>query len=136
MNKPVSTAVTRRDFAPRRRARPANRRGAALLVALFVIFAVATATVSIFNSLTSEIAALRNALEYERALYLANAGVHAAAAELESDATWRGTVSEGTFPADDTYTATAVDGSNGSVTVTSRGAAGETIRTVVAVIDI
>lgn len=118
-----------------RRAQP-DRRGAALLVALFVIFAVTTATVTVLNSITVEISALRNALEYERALYLANAGVHAAAAELEADAGWRGTVVEGTFPNDDAYTATAVDGSSGTIVVTSRGSAGSTVRTVTAVIDI
>ena len=112
------------------------RRGAALLIALFIVFAASMATVNVLNSLTAELSALRNTVEYERALYLANAGVHAAAAELEADSTWRDTVSEGAFPNDGTYTATAVDGDHSTVTITAQGAAGSVVRTVTAVIEL
>jgi hypothetical protein len=69
-------------------------------------------------------------------LFLANAGVHHAAAELENLSTWRGTVSEGAFPAHDTYTATAVDGANNTVVITAQGASGAIIRTVTATIEL
>lgn len=75
------------------------------------------------NSETVYQSALRNTIEYEQALYLANGGVHHAVAELEANTAWRGTVS-GTG-----YTATAVDGSvAGTVDITSTGVAGEVTR--------
>ncbi|MBX3434109.1 MAG: hypothetical protein KF847_12370 [Pirellulales bacterium] len=112
------------------------RRGMALVLAMFIVIVSSITTVAVMETLTSEIAALNNAVAYERALYLANAGVHAAAAELEADATWRGTLTEGLFPADDAYTVTAVSGANSTVTVTAQGAAGSVVRTVVAVIEL
>jgi Tfp pilus assembly protein PilX len=112
-------------------------RGAALLIALFVISIVTVMVVNVLDTTTLELSALRNSIEYERALHLANAGVHHAAAMLEADSTWRGTVSEGAYPADDTYSATAVDGSDSyTAIVTSSGVAGEVTRTVVATIEL
>ena len=92
--------------------------------------------VNVLDATTLEISALRNGMEYERALYLANAGVHEVAAQLEADSTWRGTITDGAYPADDTYEATAVDGANDTVTVTSLGVAGEVTRTVQATIEL
>lgn len=115
---------------------PQPRRGAALLVCLFIIFIVTILVVNVLDTEMLELSSLRNTINYEKALYLANAGVHHAAAELENSSTWRGTVSEGSYPANDTYTATAVDGSNNTVVVTARGAAGGIIRTVTATIEL
>jgi Tfp pilus assembly protein PilX len=119
----------------RRHARE-GRRGAALLICMFIVFIVTILTVNVLDTETLEFAALRNSIEYEKALYLANAGVHHAAAELESSSTWRGTVSEGSYPADNTYTATAVSGTNNTVVVTAKGASGGIIRTVTATIEL
>lgn len=119
-----------------RRQTRARRRGAALLICMFIVFIVTILTVNVLDTETLELAALRNSIEYEKALYLANAGVHHAAAELESSSTWRGTVSEGSYPADNTYTATAVSGTNNTVVVTAKGAAGGIIRTVTATIEL
>lgn len=119
-----------------RRRRPGTRRGAALVICMFFIFIVTTLVVAILDTETVELSAVRNSIDYERALYLANAGVHAAAAELEAVATWRGTVASGSFPSDDSYTATAVDGANHTVTVTAQGSSGGVIRTVAAVIEL
>jgi Tfp pilus assembly protein PilX len=114
-----------------------ERRGAALLFCLFVIFIVTLMVVNVLDTTTLQLSAVRNTIEYERALYLANAGVHHAVALLEEDATWRGTITEGSYPADDTYSATAVDGTNAyTVVVTSSGAAGEVTRNVTAVIEL
>ena len=107
-----------------------------MLACLFIIFVATALVVNVLDTETVELAALRNAMEYDRALALANAGVHHAAAELENNATWRGTVSEGAFPANDTYTATAVSGPNNTVVVTSQGAAGAVVRRVVATIEL
>ena len=102
---------------------------------MFVLFVVTLMVVSVFDATTLQLARVRNTLEYERALYLANAGVHHAVAMLEADSTWRGVVSEGTYPADDTYTSTTVDGANPfTAIVTSSGVAGEVTRTVTALI--
>ena len=92
--------------------------------------------VNVLNTTTLELSALRNGLEYERALYLANAGVHEVAAQLEADSTWLGTITDGAYPSDNTYEATAVSGSNYTVVVTSKGVAGEVTRTVQATIEL
>jgi Tfp pilus assembly protein PilX len=114
-----------------------ERRGAALLFCLFVIFVVTLMVVNVLDTTTLQLSAVRNTIEYERALYLANAGVHHATALLEADATWRGTVTEGAYPADDSYTATAVDGIDPfTVVVTASGAASEVTRNITATIEL
>jgi Tfp pilus assembly protein PilX len=106
-----------------------GRRGVALLVCLFVLSIVSVWVVNMFQSATVYQSALRNTVEYEQALYLANAGVHHAVAELEQDTSWRGTVSAGSYPASGSYSATAVNGAlAGTVDVTSTGVAGEATR--------
>jgi Tfp pilus assembly protein PilX len=125
-------------IAPRRRlptrTRP-PRRGAALVVCLFIIFVVTTLVVNILDTAMLELSALRNSIDYEKALYLANAGVQHAAAELENLSTWRGTVTDGSYPASNSYSATAVDGSNNTVVVTSKGVFGSITRTVQATLE-
>ncbi len=106
------------------------------MICMFIVFIVTILTVNVLDTETLELSALRNTIDYDKALCLANAGVHHAAAELEAVSTWRGTVSEGSYPANDTYTATAVDGSNNTVVITARGAAGGMIRTVTATIEL
>ncbi len=83
-----------------------------------------------------EMSALRNGMDYERALFLANAGVHEAAAQLEANSSWTGTITDGAYPGDDTYQATAVSGVKYKVNVTSIGVAGEVTRTIQAVIEL
>ena len=117
--------------------RKRQQRGAALLLCLFVIFLVTLMVVNILDTTTLQLATIRNTVDYEKALYLANAGVHHAAAMLENDNTWRGTVSEGTYPESNTYTATAVDGADDyTAIVTASGSAGEIQRTVTALIEL
>ena len=115
---------------------PKTRRGAALLFSMFIIAFMTLMVVNVLDSTTLEMAALRNSMDYERALFLANAGVHAAAAQLEADSTWTGTITDGAYPADDTYEAVAVSGANYTVTVTSIGVAGEVTRTIQATIEL
>ena len=111
--------------------------GAALLMALFIVSLVTVMVVNVLDTTTLELSALRNSIDHEKALHLANAGVHHATAMLEADSSWRGTVSEGAYPADDTYSATAVDGANKyTVTITSMGVSGILTRTVVANIEL
>jgi hypothetical protein len=102
------------------------------MICMFIIFMVTLLVVNILDSLTVELSALRNSIDYERALYLANAGVHAVAAELELDPTWRSTLIDGAYPGNDTYSATAVSGPSGTAIVTSRGVSGSITRTITA----
>jgi hypothetical protein len=108
----------------------ANRRPAiALLVCLFVLSLVSVWAVDMLESASVYQSALRNSIEYEQALYQANAGVHHAIAQLESDTSWRGTVTAGNYPASGSYSATAVNGATaGTVDITSTGVAGGTTR--------
>ncbi len=106
------------------------------MVCMFMIFLVTILVVNVLDTETLELSAVRNAIDYEKALQLANAGVHHAAAELENLSTWRGTVTDGSDPANDAYSATAVDGANHTVTITSHGASGGITRTVVASIEL
>lgn len=114
----ISTAIHRRP-----------PRAIALLVCLFVLSLVSVWTVDMLESASIYQSALRNSIEYEQALYLANAGVHHALAQLESDLSWRGTVTAGSYPASGSYSATAVTGGTaGTVDITSTGVAGGTTR--------
>jgi hypothetical protein len=91
--------------------------------------------VNMFESATSYQAALRNTIEYEQALYLANSGVHHAVAELETNLSWRGTVTGGSYPSSGSYSATAVNGAAaGTVDITSNGVAGGTTRRLLATV--
>src|SRR6188768_23416 len=120
----------------RTRSTPRKRNGAALMICLFIIFLVTLLVVNILDTLTLELSSVRNNIDYERALYLANAGVHAAAAELEATPAWRGAITDGAYPGNDTYQATVVDGMSGQVTVTARGVSGSITRTVVATLSL
>ena len=114
-----------------------RRSGAALLLCLFVLFLVTVMVVNTLDTMTLQLSAMRNTIDYQRALGLANAGVHHAAAMLEDDQDWRGTVTEGSYPAHDTYSATAANGPDGyTVTVTSTGVSGDIQRTVTALIEL
>jgi Tfp pilus assembly protein PilX len=109
--------------------RPQSAAGVALLMCLFVLSIVSVWVVNMFQSATVYQSALRNTIEYEQALYLANAGVHHAVAELESNVAWRGTVSAGSYPASGSYSASAVNGAvAGTVDITSTGVAGGATR--------
>jgi Tfp pilus assembly protein PilX len=112
-----------------------NRRGIALLIALFVLSLVTVWTVDMLESASVYQSALRNTIEYEQALYQANAGVQHVLYQLETDANWRGAVSAGSYPASGSYSATAVNGSvSGTADVTSTGVAGATTRKISATI--
>ena len=120
----------------RLRSDPGDRCGMALLLCIFVVFMVSSLVLSMLNAETLQWAAARNVNDYERALYLANAGIHHACAEIQEDVDWRGTVTDGSYPADDTYSATATDGSAWEIDITSTGVSGEISRTVEATVEV
>lgn len=103
---------------------------------LFVIFMVSSLVLNVLNTEVVQLAVTRNVTDYERALYLANAGVHHACVELLADSSWRSTVGDAGYPANDTYSASAVDGATGQVVITSVGVAGDATRTVEATIEL
>jgi hypothetical protein len=102
----------------------------ALLVCMFVIAATTALVVALYDTQTTQWAAQRNTADYERALYLAGAAVQHALVQLEADYTWRSSVTDGSYPGDDTYSGSAADGTGGDVIVTGIGVAGGATRTV------
>ena len=66
-----------------RRWRAPLRRGTALLVCIFAISVTTVIVVSMLSNQMLQLTALRYTEQYERAQYLAGAGVHHALAELE-----------------------------------------------------
>ncbi|TWT66303.1 hypothetical protein Pla123a_46970 [Posidoniimonas polymericola] len=111
------------------------RRGAALLVVMFVVFMVSSLTLNVLVTETQQAAVARNVRDYERALYLANAGVHQGCAELIADPNFRGLLTDGGYPGDDSFTISIADGAAGQVDVLAVGIAGEATRTVQATIE-
>jgi type II secretory pathway component PulK len=117
------------------RAARRSRRGVALVMCLFILSLVSVWVVNMFQSATVYQSALRNTIEYEQAIYLANAGIHHAMAELEIELDWRGTVTAGSYPATGSYSATAVNGAvAGTVDITSTGVSGGSTRRVLATV--
>src|SRR3954464_15156393 len=118
-----------------RGSKSSKRKGIALLICLFVLSLVTVWTVDMLESASIYQSALRNTIEYEQALYQANAGVQHVLSQLETDASWRGTVTAGSYPASGSYSATAANGAViGTADVTSVGVAGATTRRVQATI--
>ena len=109
-----------------------QRRGAALLATLFIMSVTTVVVVSMLQTEMLQFASLRNTVEYDRARYLAEAGVHHALAGLESDITWRGAVSRTEFPrgSGDYYEASVAAAAGGVLTVTGTGDVGRFRRSV------
>lgn len=123
---------------PIRRRLPA-RRGAALLTCMFIMLVVSTLVMNLLDTELLQFAQTRNTIQYEQALYWANAGVHHACSELANDAAWRGVVSDGNLPpasAPAGYTATASDDGSGGVLIVSTGYSGLGARTVSATLTL
>ena len=101
-----------------------------MMTALFVMAVSSVLVISIMDTETLQYAALRNTMDWDRARYLAEAGIQNALEELEADITWRTGISNTTFPAGsgNIYWATAVDGANGTVVVTAWGKVGNVTR--------
>jgi hypothetical protein len=117
--------------------RSSDRQGVALLLCLFILSIVSVWLIHMIDSQTVYQSALRNTIEYEQALYLANAGVHHAVAELESSTAWRGTATAGNYPASGSYSATAVNGAaTGTVDITAYGVAGGVTRNLSATVQV
>lgn len=114
--------------------KPSTRKGAALLVALLVMAATTMVLVSVLDTQTMQFMALNNTLNYDRARYLAEAGMNHSLSILEQDITFRGTISQADFPAGsgNSYQATVQDGVAGAIAITASGTSGTFTRRVAA----
>ena len=113
-----------------------DRRGFGLILVLIVMILTSLILAGIGNGLTTQYAAYRNTADYDRAQYLAGAGVHHAIALLEENSAWRGTVHPLEFPSGsgNQYSATVADGDAGEVVITAQGTAGAVTRRIQTVI--
>lgn len=128
----MTTVRTKIVVRRTRRTRRPRRRGVALLICLMVVSMTAMIVITMVDTETYQFSALRNTIAYERANYLAEAGVNHALSELENDVTWRTGISSTEFPSGsgDTYSATATDGTGTRVLVTGTGTADGVTRTL------
>lgn len=101
-----------------------------MMTALFVMAVTTAVVVGVLDTETLEYAALRNTIEYDRARYLAEAGIAHAMAFLERDITWREGIPSTEYPAGsgETYSATVSDGPDATVIVVATGASGRVTR--------
>ena len=111
--------------------RSVRRRATALLVCIFAMTITTVIVLSMIDSQTLRMTALRNTQEYEQALYLAGAAVHHAIAQVEDDPTLSPPFSIGPveFPigSGDNYQADVVTAS-GDLVITGGGTSGDVTR--------
>lgn len=102
------------------------RRGATLLMVLFTMLFTSVVLTGLLNSVRIQVTEQAMTQSYERANYLAGAGVHAACAALQNNMSWRTGIPSTAFPTGtaETYAATVQDGPDGSVIITGIGVAG------------
>ena len=112
-----------------------TRNGTALLICLFVMTIASLSVLGVLNSVTSQMAAHRNTLEYEKALYLAGAGVHHAIAELEADPSWTTGIPNTPSSGSEYYSATLSPQGDGSIIITGVGVAGSVTRRLEVTVD-
>jgi hypothetical protein len=109
------------------------RRATALLICIFVMSITTLIVVTMVDTQTLQMKALRHTREYERSLYLAGAAAHHAMALLEEDFNLPPPFSVGPieFPSGsgDSYEAQVV-GSGLDLVITGTGTAGDTTRYV------
>ena len=108
-----------------RKSKRPPRRGAAIIVCIFVILVMSIMVISAIKMQTSRMASVRNTAAYEQSLYVAGAAAHHALAELEADASWRDGFTNIEFPSGSghTYSATISDGVPDGVIIDASGTA-------------
>ncbi len=93
-----------------------RRSGMAMLLCVFIAGVTAMLLLGILQTESIQLTAVANTIHYERALLLADAGVHDALARIESTPGWTGTVPITQLPPASGYTyqatVTAVGGGN------------------------
>ncbi len=107
-----------------------------MMMALFVMAVTTVLVVGILDTEAAHFAALKNTTDYDRARYLAEAGLAHALAQLEIDITWRNGIAETEFPpgSGHYYYATVEDGPDAMVLVRATGIAGPARRRLQALV--
>ena len=100
------------------------------MLAMFVMVVTTTIVIAILDTETLQYSSLRHTMDYDRARYLAEAGVQEALAQLENDITWTTGIPTTQFPAasTNTFSATVQQIADGTVIVTGTGTAGSFTR--------
>ena len=108
-----------------------GRRATALLVCIFVMAVTTVIVLSMIDTQTLRMTALRNTQQYEQALYLAGAAIHHAIAQVEDDpgSTPPFSIGPVEFPlgSGDNYQADVVAAS-GDLVITGSGSSGDVTR--------
>ncbi len=112
---------------PHQAKRRSRRRGAAILIALLVMMATSMVLISVLDTQTMQYKALNNTLDYDRARYMAEAGLAHSLSILELDITFRGTITQADFPAGsgNGYETVVQDGAGSDIVITATGTAGK-----------
>jgi len=107
------------------------------MITIFVLTMIAVMFCMVADTETLEMTALRNTYDYEKAEYLAAAGINHAFSYLDADTTWRTGISSTEFPtgSGNTYAATAATGTGTQVIVTGTGTVGSVTRTLTVTIE-
>ncbi len=100
------------------------------MTALFIMAATTAIVIWIVDTEMIQYAAWNNTVAYERARYLAEAGIAHGLAYLESDPAWRGTIPATEYPPGTgfTYQAEILDGTSGEVFIRGTGSSGSVTR--------
>ena len=111
------------------------RTATALLICLFVMTIASMSLLGLLGSVTSQMAAQRNTMQSEQALYLAGAGVHHAVAELEQDSSWTTGIPNTPSSGSEYYSATVTPQGDGTVVISGVGVAGSVTRRLEVTVD-
>ncbi|MCA9123231.1 MAG: hypothetical protein H6822_28190 [Planctomycetaceae bacterium] len=110
-----------------------KRRGAALMMALFVMTICTMLVITILDTQTLQFTALRNTVDYDRARYLAESGIQHALAFIEQDYDLIG-IDKYDVPwtnapdSNSQYMADLSEGGNGTVIIAAQGRSGNFTR--------
>lgn len=117
-----------------------RKRGAALLISIFLMIIISSMVVIILDIEVTEMSITRNMINMNKALYVADAGVQHSLGMLRADRTWRtGFPSPGVeFPpgSGHNYIVVIADGVSGEVIVTSTSSVRGLTKTVRATISV
>jgi Tfp pilus assembly protein PilX len=102
-----------------------SRRGLAIMVALFVMVVVSGIVIGVCDTTMLQYAANRNSIAWDKARYMAEAGIQHGSALLDADSTWRTGITSTEFPTGSgcIYSVTAADGTGTTVVLTATGTA-------------
>lgn len=102
------------------------------MTALFIMVVTSTVVIAMIDTQTLHYLSLRNTLDYDRARYLAEAGLQDSIARLEADINWRAGSTNVTFPPGSSthYSTVVTDGANGSVVIVATGVSGSVTRRI------